>query len=200
MRIFRLLSLAVICAVFFCTLFSFSAYAANVEQYFYNGHQLPQIPPLIVEGDNWNPFILMDDDGSYYLSYVKSSKKALDSGLVSGSDPYVYKLVNGEWQSFKTYTAYTPLWSSFDIYNSNGLLVLAASDVVITVVEVPDPPPEPITVGEFMSSAGQIFTSAVSWVSDVGAAIISQPLLLAFTALPLCGLGIAVFRRLKNTV
>lgn len=58
----------------------------------------------------------------------------------------------------------------------------------------------PFTVKKFMNHIGQIFSSAVSWVSDVGAAILAQPLLLAFTALPLCGLGIAVFRRLKETV
>jgi hypothetical protein len=57
----------------------------------------------------------------------------------------------------------------------------------------------PYTVRKFMVDIGNILTSAASWVSDVGAAIISQPLLLAFTALPLCGLGIAVYRRLKGT-
>ena len=56
----------------------------------------------------------------------------------------------------------------------------------------------PYTVRKFMADIGNILTSAVSWVSDVGAAIISQPLLLAFTALPLCGIGIGVFRRLRN--
>lgn len=59
---------------------------------------------------------------------------------------------------------------------------------------------DPFSVKKFMNHIGQIFTSAVRWVGDVGAAILAQPLLLAFTALPLCGLGIAVFRRLKETV
>lgn len=58
----------------------------------------------------------------------------------------------------------------------------------------------PFTVKKFMNHIGQILTSAVSWVADVGSTILQQPLLLAFTALPLCGLGIAVFRRLKETV
>lgn len=54
------------------------------------------------------------------------------------------------------------------------------------------------TVSDFMSHVRQIFAAAISWVSKVGAAIVDQPLLLAFCALPLCGIGIGVFRRLRN--
>lgn len=50
----------------------------------------------------------------------------------------------------------------------------------------------------FLSAAGDIFTAAIGWVSTVGSTIVANPVLLTFTALPLCGIGIGFFRRLIN--
>lgn len=66
-------------------------------------------------------------------------------------------------------------------------------DLKITAVT----PENTFTVTEFMTSTGQIFASAAGWVADVGAMILEKPILLLYAAVPLCGLGIAVWRRLK---
>ena len=54
------------------------------------------------------------------------------------------------------------------------------------------------TVTSFITSVGEIFTVAVGWVSKVGEAIAAQPILLTFTALPLVGLGVGLFKRLTR--
>lgn len=47
-----------------------------------------------------------------------------------------------------------------------------------------------------LTSVGDIFTAAIGWVSDVATTITNTPILLAFTLLPLVGLGVGVFHRL----
>ena len=155
------------------------------------------------------------------LSHSGNSVRIDFSSTISMSH---YKLINGSWSFFQNednsynlmscseliglfqyddMTVLDPV-SSFVVPGvvspENSLVYLSPSEPVVSFVDIPDPPPEPFTVKKFMNHIGQILRSAVSWVSDVGAAILAQPLLLAFTALPLCGLGIAVFRRLKETV
>ena len=51
----------------------------------------------------------------------------------------------------------------------------------------------------FLSAAGEIFTTAIGWVTTVGSTIVEEPVLLTFTALPLCGIGIGVFKRLLSS-
>ena len=114
------------------------------------------------------------------------------------------------------------VWCSYDVLSYDNSLFMAASDPVLPICDGSSCPStdankdnvcddcgfkfavlrdySPFTVKKFMNHIGQILTSAVSWVGNVGSTILEQPLLLAFTALPLCGLGIAVFRRLKETV
>lgn len=56
-----------------------------------------------------------------------------------------------------------------------------------------------MTVSTLLTSIGSVFTSVISWVGDVAAEIADQPiLLLACVAIPLCGLGVGMFKRLLS--
>lgn len=58
----------------------------------------------------------------------------------------------------------------------------------------------------FINAVGQVFNFAIDCVGDVGGLFtatnsqgaLENPLLLAFVALPLCGIGIGFFKRLIN--
>ncbi len=52
------------------------------------------------------------------------------------------------------------------------------------------------TIANFISAVGDVFEAAVGWVSTVAGTIMSTPILLAFAALPLVGLGVGLFKRL----
>lgn len=48
-----------------------------------------------------------------------------------------------------------------------------------------------------ISSVGTVFTAAIGWVGTVAETIAAQPiLLLACVGIPLCGLGVGMFKRL----
>ncbi len=56
-----------------------------------------------------------------------------------------------------------------------------------------------MTVSTLLTSIGSVFTSVIGWVGDVAAEIADQPiLLLACVAIPLCGLGVGMFKRLLS--
>lgn len=56
-----------------------------------------------------------------------------------------------------------------------------------------------VTIGSLMTSVGDVFTAAVGWVGDVAEVIAEQPiLLLAVVGVPLCGLGVGLFKRLLS--
>lgn len=56
-----------------------------------------------------------------------------------------------------------------------------------------------VTIATLLESAGTVFTTAVGWVGTVADEIASQPiLLLSCVAIPLCGLGIGMFKRLLS--
>lgn len=53
---------------------------------------------------------------------------------------------------------------------------------------------------ELLSSVGEVFTQAISWVGTVATTITAQPVLLMFcVAVPLCGLGVGMFGRLLHS-
>ena len=54
------------------------------------------------------------------------------------------------------------------------------------------------TVQQFITTVGTIFTTAIGWLVQVGTTIAGEPILLTFTALPLIGLGVGLYRRLLN--
>lgn len=59
--------------------------------------------------------------------------------------------------------------------------------------------PAAVTVSTLLTSIGSVFTSVISWVGDVAAEIADQPiLLLACVGIPLCGLGVGMFKRLLS--
>ena len=56
-----------------------------------------------------------------------------------------------------------------------------------------------MTIGALMTSVGEVFTAAIGWVGSVASTIAGQPiLLLACVGIPLCGLGVGMFKRLLN--
>lgn len=56
-----------------------------------------------------------------------------------------------------------------------------------------------VTVATLLTSVGSVFTKVIGWVGDVAATIAGEPiLLLACVGIPLCGLGIGMFKRLLS--
>ena len=52
---------------------------------------------------------------------------------------------------------------------------------------------------EIIASITSVFTSAIGWVGTVASTIAAQPiLLLACVGVPLCGLGVGLFKRLLS--
>ena len=48
-----------------------------------------------------------------------------------------------------------------------------------------------------LTAVGSVFTSAISWVGTTASTIAAQPiLLLCCVGIPLCGLGVGMFKRL----
>ena len=54
-------------------------------------------------------------------------------------------------------------------------------------------------MAEILSAITSVFTSAIGWVGTVASTIAGQPiLLLACVAVPMCGLGVGMFKRLLS--
>ncbi len=52
---------------------------------------------------------------------------------------------------------------------------------------------------DLISAVSTVFTSAIGWVGEVASTIAGQPiLLLACVGIPLCGLGVGMFKRLLS--
>lgn len=57
-----------------------------------------------------------------------------------------------------------------------------------------------VTIGTLIEGAGTVFTSAIGWVGDVAEQIVGNPMLLLFcVAVPLCGIGVGMFKRLLSS-
>lgn len=55
------------------------------------------------------------------------------------------------------------------------------------------------TIGSLIESVTTVFTAAIGWVGDVAGTIAGEPiLLLACVGIPLCGLGVGMFKRLLS--
>ena len=55
------------------------------------------------------------------------------------------------------------------------------------------------TMSTLIESVGTVFTAAIGWVATVADTIAGQPiLLLACVGIPLCGLGVGMFKRLLS--
>lgn len=56
-----------------------------------------------------------------------------------------------------------------------------------------------MTIATLLASVGDVFTTAIGWMGSVASTIAGQPiLLLACVAIPLCGLGVGMFKRLLS--
>lgn len=59
---------------------------------------------------------------------------------------------------------------------------------------------ETVTIASLIASAGSVFTSAIGWVGNVASEIVGDPMLLLFcVAVPLCGIGVGMFKRLLSS-
>lgn len=57
-----------------------------------------------------------------------------------------------------------------------------------------------VTIGTLLTNVGSVFTEAIGWVGEVASTIAGQPiLLLACVGVPLCGIGIGMFKRLLSS-
>lgn len=54
------------------------------------------------------------------------------------------------------------------------------------------------TVGDIISSSGDVFSTAIGWVGTVASTIVNNPIILVFALIPLVGLGIGLFKRIKG--
>ena len=55
------------------------------------------------------------------------------------------------------------------------------------------------SITSVFTAVGSVFTSAISWVGTTASTIAAQPiLLLACVGVPLCGLGVGLFKRLLS--
>lgn len=72
----------------------------------------------------------------------------------------------------------------------------AQRDATVTWTE-PEPPSLADEIASIMAGIGACFTGSLSWVGDVGEAIMSTPLLFAgAVGIPFVGLGIVLFKRI----
>ena len=56
-----------------------------------------------------------------------------------------------------------------------------------------------MTIATLLTSIGDVFTAAIGWVATVATTIAGQPiLLLACVGIPMCGLGVGMFKRLLS--
>ena len=56
-----------------------------------------------------------------------------------------------------------------------------------------------VTGATLLTSVGSVFTKVIGWVGDVASTIAGEPiLLLACVGIPLCGLGVGMFKRLLS--
>lgn len=53
-------------------------------------------------------------------------------------------------------------------------------------------------MASFLADVTTLITSAFQWVGTVAATVIAQPVLLAFTAVSLVGLGVGLYKRLLS--
>lgn len=52
---------------------------------------------------------------------------------------------------------------------------------------------------ELISAVSSVFTAAIGWTGEVASTIAGEPiLLLSCVAIPLCGLGVGMFKRLLS--
>ena len=55
-------------------------------------------------------------------------------------------------------------------------------------------------MAELLTAVGSVFNEAIGWVGDVANTITGTPVLLMFcVAVPLCGLGVGMFKRLLSS-
>ena len=58
---------------------------------------------------------------------------------------------------------------------------------------------EGTTIATLIGSVTTVFEAAIGWVGTVASTIVGQPiLLLACVGIPLCGLGVGMFKRLLS--
>ena len=58
---------------------------------------------------------------------------------------------------------------------------------------------ETVTMATLIAAVGDVFEAAIGWVGQVASTIAGQPiLLLACVGIPLCGLGVGMFKRLLS--
>lgn len=204
MRFCRLFLIAVLCSAVCIGLFSVSSFASVVEY-----------APL---PDGHTYYMARTYEGETCLFGFESYEMVSSLIQVSNCDSYVYR---GDAWVFSEHYSVTNIGSISDlwVYDNTGLVAVenplqfkkcdgsvcpatdANKDNVCDdcgcVFAVPRDYGS-MTVPKLMSSIVTIFNSCISWVGSVGSTILVKPILLFYAALPLCGIGVGFFKRLKS--
>lgn len=108
---------------------------------------LPKIDEVYNDyGEAYHKVLFRSDEGTYYLRYYIPDVSVYtltlrEDGKMQLSLTNSYKLVDGEWIKHASVIYFTPIWSSIDLYAfGSESVALYASDPVVTLIDVPDPP------------------------------------------------------------
>lgn len=126
----------------FCVLVSLLAISASAATVSYNGVDLPDIKSISFDEEVYPYQYIYYSDSGYYYFYISSypfykrNASYLGVNATSASEKvYMYRLSDGSWSYYDKYsvnvnTSYfdgTPIWSSHDIYYSDGTLYIASA-------------------------------------------------------------------------
>lgn len=196
MRICRLFLVVLLCAVTCFALFSVSSFATDDVQCSYNGIVLPKIPEQFTDDGSAYISVIVEYSDTYVCCLVEPDSLPLmvnDENRLAVGDFIQWRFIDGQWVSKKIVAAFIPVWSSVDIYLPDGETVFLQGTEPSAW-----PPPEPMTVSKLMPNIVSIFSSCITWVKSVGSTILEKPILLFYAVLPLCGIGVGFFKRLKS--
>lgn len=143
----------------------------------YNGEHEVQVS-FTSAGYSYNK-ILFNSAGTMIYNSGLSGSKAYDASNGWVKDDYKIIDFGSE-----------PISVSADFYN-----YLSTNAVWL---DAPPPPPEPSPFDDILGGIGALFTAAIGWVGTVATIVADNPLILLAVLIPLVGLGIGFFVRIKN--
>ena len=178
--------MAVMCLM---SCFCFTAFADETEvpsdwQYIQNGvsYVAPQSYTKVPE----SPMVLkVDPDATYTVTGLRYMSVIFGWDGTKWVKLYQGDKLEGEY----TFTAEDYPGYEYLTFNGGSETVKFTVTVSWTVVSF---------LSKIIDNIGLWLTAALSWVGDVGTTVVATPLLLVFTVLPLVGLGVGLFVRLKS--
>lgn len=132
-----------------------------------------------------------------------------------GSEKVVLAVEYGVTYTITADTSYLPTtynWTYASGYQElrfvDGVCELTCTDEKLTSIELKSPSdtpveitvtwPQPSALDVIIDSINALFLAGLGWVNTIAQTVFASPLLLMFTVLPLVGLGVGIFYRLKG--